>query len=339
MARIRPTRRGVVLAVLTVGGVAAGATFGPRSLDAVVLPALVALVAAGVQVATLSPPRVRRTTPAPGPPGTTGTVSLAVATDTPVVGAVADRLPSGVSGDGRTTALLGGDADSITYEVTYRERGEHAFGPVRVRARDVLGLAQRSFVVEASGSVLVYPARYPPSAGLAERLRALSSPDDAAERGAFDHLREYDRGDSLRDVHWKSSAKRNDLVVQEFADEGERRTVTVAASAATARAGRMAEATATVCTALLAEGVGVSLATPADRFAVEPGEADRLLAHLARVGPGSVAVRDADVRVEATRDGTTIRIGGETLAFDPTASDAAEGATADGRSAAREVAS
>jgi uncharacterized protein (DUF58 family) len=317
MRGIRPTRRGVVLAAAAVVAVGMGVGFGPRSLDAVVVPVVVALVAAVVQVLTLSPPRVERTTPPPGVPGTTGTVTLALATDTPVTAVVDDRLPTGLSGESRRTALVGDGATPVGYEVTYRERGDHAVGPATVRTRDVLGLAERRFVVSGESSVLVYPQVYRPSAPLADRLRSLSSPDDSVERGAFDHLREYDRGDSLRDVHWKSSAKRDDLVVQEFVDEGERRTVTVAVTAANGHADRMAEAAATVGVALLAEGVGVSLATPTGRVAAEPGEADRLLSHLARAGPGSVAVRDADVRIEAARDGTAIRIGGESLAFDP----------------------
>ena len=299
-------------------------SFGPRSLDAVVLPVAVAVVAAGVQLALLDSPQARRTTPAPGDPGSTGAVSLTLTAETPATATVEDRLPPALDGDARGTVLVGGDP--LTYTVTYRDRGVHELGPAAVHARDVLGLARRTFVAEGRTSVLVYPRVYHPSTPVTERLRALSTPAAAAERGAFDHLREYTRSDSLRDVHWKSSAKRDDLVVKEFADDGDGPTVTVAASADSGHADRMAEAAATVGYALLAEGATVALATPAGRVTLAPGETDRLLTHLARVGAGHVTGRDADVVVHAgVRDGsrqsgssrTTVRIDGETLPFDP----------------------
>jgi len=315
MRGVRPTRRGVAALVVAAAAVAMSTTFGPRSLDAVVLPIAVAFVAAGVQLALLDAPTAHRTVPQPSDPGSTGTVSLSLTADTPATATVRDRLPPGLDGDGRGTALVGGDP--VTYAVTYRERGVHELGPAVVHARDVLGLARRTFVTEGRTSVLVYPRVYHPSTPVAERLRALSTPAAAAERGAFDHLREYTRSDSLRDVHWKSSAKRDDLVVQEFVDEGDGPTVTVSASAESGSADRMAEAAATVGYALLTEGASVVLVTPGGRVTVSPGETDRLLAHLARVDAGHVTDRDADVVVRAGDDDTTVRIGGTTLRFDP----------------------
>lgn len=313
--QVRPTRRGLAVAGIAVAGVAMSAAFGPRSLDAIVMPAGVALLAAGVQLYAFDVPRVDRVTPPDGDPGTTGTVTLAFATDTPATAVVRDRLPPGVDGDARTTTLVGGDP--CTYEVTYRERGEHALGPVVVRARDVLGVAERTVTVDGDDTVLVYPRVFHPSVAVTERLRSLATPGERAERGTFDHLREYARGDSLRDVHWKSSAKRDDLVVREFTDDGDRRTVTVAASATVGHADRMAEAAASVGVALLDEGVHVSLSTPGGTVAAPPSDAGRLLEHLARVGVGRVATRDADVTVSATDEGVTVGVGGEAFPFDP----------------------
>jgi len=335
MRGVRPTRRGLAVVAVAAVAVVMSTTYGPRSLDAVVLSAAVALVAAGVQLAVLDPPVARRTAPTPDDPGSTGTVSLSFATDTPVTATVRDRLPRHLDGDARGTVLVGGDP--LTYDVTYRERGVHELGPAVVHARDVLGLARRTFVTEGRESVLVYPRVFHPSAAVSERLRALSTPADAAARGAFDHLREYTRSDSLRDVHWKTSAKRDALVVQEFVDDGDEPTVTVAASAAPGRADRMAEAAASVGCVLLDAGATVTLTTPGGRVTLAPGETDRLLAHLARVGAGHVADRDADVAVrvdgeEADRppDRATLRIDGERVAFDPGRRRSVGGDAADG---------
>jgi uncharacterized protein (DUF58 family) len=314
MLRVLPTRRGLALLAVAVGGVAMSVTFGARSLDALVLPALVALVAAGVQLYLLDPPRAERTPPPPSDPGSTGTVGLSFRTDTPVTAVVRDHVPPGVDADAEATVLVGGDP--FEYAVTYRERGEHALGPATVSARDVFGLARRTFVTEGRDAVLVYPRVFYPSTAVSERLRGLAAPDEGAERGAFDHLREYARGDSLRDVHWKSSAKREDLVVQEFADDGDRRTVTMAAGAAPGRADAMAEAAATVGYALLDEGVAVSLTTPAGQRFLTPGDTDRLLAHLARVDDGDIGV-EADVTVRADADAVLVRVDGTARPFDP----------------------
>ena len=315
MRGVRPTRRGlaVVAGVLVAAGTSA--TFGPRAIDVLLLAAVVALGAAVVQLALLDAPAATRTTPQPGDPGTTGTVSLSLSADTPATATVRDRLPPGLDGDASGTLLVGGDP--LAYDVTYRERGVHELGPAVVDARDVLGLARRRFVTEGCDPVVVYPRVFHPSSALAARLRALSTPADAAERGAFDYLREYTRSDSLRDIHWKSSAKRDDLVVQEFVDDGSGPTVTVSASAGTGHADRMAEAAATVGYALLADGASVVLATPTGRVTLAPGETGRLLAHLARADDGYVTDRDADVAVRATDDGTTVRVGGESLSFAP----------------------
>ncbi|SDZ92857.1 Protein of unknown function DUF58 [Haloplanus vescus] len=314
MFGLRPTRRGLAVLALTGVAVAMSVGFGPRSLDAVILPAAVALVAAGVQLAVLDPPAVERTVPPPGDPGTTGTVSLALTTDTPATATVRDRLPAGLDGDARATVVTGGDP--FTYEVTYRERGAHALGPVVVHARDVLGLVRRTFTVDSENTILVYPRVCTLSPAVRERLRALAAPAGHAGRGTFNHLREYTRSDSLRDVHWKSSAKRDDLVVREFADEDDASTVTVTANAAPGHADRMAEAAAAVCVALLDEGVTVALTTPDGHVTVAPGDAADALAHLARVGDGQVEDHDADVTVDAAAE-TTVRVAGATLRFDP----------------------
>ncbi|MFC7172833.1 hypothetical protein ACFQL0_04645 [Haloplanus litoreus] len=106
------------------------------------------------------------------------------------------------------------------------------------------------------------------------------------------------------------------MVVQEFADDDDQRTVTMVADAAPGRADAMAEAAATVGYALLDEGVAVSLTTPAGQLLLTPGDTDRLLAHLARVGDGDVGV-EADVAVRADEDTVTVRVDGTVRPFDP----------------------
>jgi uncharacterized protein (DUF58 family) len=116
--------------------------------------------------------------------------------------------------------------------------------------------------------------------------------------------------DALRDIHWKSSAKRSDqeFVVVEFADRDEGG-VTIAAEAAGGEenADEMAAAAASVALHLLDQGVRVGVVAPNGRL--EPAVGDRqrqdVLELLARSPAGGVSGPDrdeAEVRVFA-RDG------------------------------------
>ncbi|MFB6107918.1 MAG: DUF58 domain-containing protein [Haloplanus sp.] len=311
--RVKLTLRGFVAVGVAVVGTWLSVRFGPRSLNAVVLPTVVALVAAVVQVATFDRPELSRTPPPNGFPGDGGRVELRFETDAPVTGTVVDGLPPGVDGDASVTTLVGDGP--VGYDVTYRRRGERAFGPTRLRARDVLGLAERTFQWREPTSVVVYPRVFDLSSSAYGSLRERSDRGRRPDRGEFDHLREYARGDTLRDVHWKSSAKRDDLVVKSFGSDRERTAVTLAASADPGHADAMAEAAASLGTALLADDVPVSLVTPDGRLDVGVDGGTRLLEHLARVGSGDVDA-DADVTVTATAEATTVRVGGETTTFE-----------------------
>jgi uncharacterized protein (DUF58 family) len=310
---VRPTPRGVVVALVAGGGLWMALSFGPRSLNAVVVPAAVALLGAGVYLLTLDRPTLSRPSPTSGFPGDERTVELAFDTDDPFVGVVVDDLPAGVEGDARVETLVGDDP--ITYDVTYRSRGVHDLGPVRVRARDVLGLAERTFSWDDRATALVYPRVRPLSGTVVARIEAGFEGRADAHRDEFDHLREYVHGDSLRDIHWKSSARRDDLVVQSFRPERETPTVRLAASADPGRADDMAEATASVGAALLADGISVVVSTPTGRVEVSPGDRTRLLEHLASVESGAAETDGAHVTVHAS-DHTEIVVGDERLRFD-----------------------
>ncbi|WP_311170608.1 DUF58 domain-containing protein [Halobellus ordinarius] len=264
---MRPTRRAYVVLAVVAGAIVSGSLFGARSLDAVVVPALVALVAAVVQVWRAPTPTIERTLPPARPAGTSGTVDLRLDAPRSYPATVSDRLPPGIDGDGggvdgdgrdpeadsdgevddEDTEADGDDAesteataavvdatiggDSVSYEITPRRRGEHEIGPATVVVTDVLGLVARTIRVENRGTLLAFPPIRRLAPGARTELLAASGAVDPRPSGRdmFDGLREYVPGDALRDVHWKSSAKRGALVVQEFAGEPDRDRVVVAA--------------------------------------------------------------------------------------------------------------
>lgn len=118
-------------------------------------------------------------------------------------------------------SLAAGAAHEMPYSVQGRHRGLIHVGPVTLVRSDPLHLFR---AVDSQGSteqLFVHPRTYPLVAGdsALDRTRE-GRTSDSAPRGsaAFHALREYQRGDELRHVHWRTSARMNRLMVRHFVD-------------------------------------------------------------------------------------------------------------------------
>lgn len=113
------------------------------------------------------------------------------------------------------------DATTGTYRVTCRPRGVYRVGPTRIRATDPLGLAETSAVEGPVDRIVVYPRvetlnGFPIVRGQDPAMQA-SRPEHSRRGGEdFYTLREYQRGDDLRRVHWPSSAKTDALMIRQM---------------------------------------------------------------------------------------------------------------------------
>ncbi|MFB6091469.1 MAG: DUF58 domain-containing protein, partial [Haloquadratum sp.] len=317
---MRPTRRGYAVLAVLGATLALGTVSGARALDAVAVPAIVALVGAAIQAWRAPTPELTRTLPPADVPGTAGTVEVRLRADRSYPVTLRDRHSPGVdattdrSADAAVVdATTGGVA--VAYTMTRRRRGVHEIGPATVVLTDVLGLVRRTVHLDVRDTVFVFPAVRTLSGRASAELRAAAEPDRLNRREEFAGLREYVRGDALRDVHWKSTAKRGQLVVRELAAERDHDRFTVAVGvapdAATTAADAAATAAATVCLSLLEDGVAVELSTPEGSATASPGSTRPILAHLARLGTGPVpdAEADADAVVSATGATVTVRFG------------------------------
>lgn len=313
---MRPTRRGFAVLAVAVVALLISARFGQPGLTAVAGPLLVGVFAAAVQIRWSGAPTVKRNRLRRGFPGETKPVEFRV--DGSGIATVTDRLSEGLEGETTVTKSL---PATVTYRVTYTARGEQRAGPVEATVTDALGLLKESYIIESRTDVLVYPPVY--RLGGADAFARTFTPE-SEDRQSFDRLREYVSGDSLRDVHWKSSAKREDLLVKEFTDNRSDRSLLVAAEAERGHADEMAAAAATIAMAALESGLAVELAVP--NGAVEQGYGDthrtRLLELLARADAGRTdRVDDANVVITATGDGVTVAVDGHRRSFaDVTAS-------------------
>jgi uncharacterized protein (DUF58 family) len=118
-------------------------------------------------------------------------------------------------------ALSPGEAIEQPYTVPAPKRGLFDVGPVRLTRADPLGLFRR---VQGQGSVeqlWVRPRTHVLSTVSSGWAKDLDGPtSDTAPRGsaAFHALREYQFGDDHRHIHWRSSARRTQLMVRHFVD-------------------------------------------------------------------------------------------------------------------------
>ncbi|WP_049903986.1 DUF58 domain-containing protein [Halococcus agarilyticus] len=309
---MRPTRRAIALAgVCTLGFWLAGA-FGARSLNAVVVPGLVALAAGAIQLRLADRPTIDRRQPTAGFPGDSRTIAIEIDADSALTARIEETVDDDLGTDFSPTkrAL----PTTVEYDVELEERGEYRLGPLTLAVTDVLGLFTKEFTYAKRTPVLVYPECYR-LAGVEGRFGGHDPFDD---REAFDELREYVPGDSLRDVHWKSSAKRDDLVVMEFDSTADATGVTVVAEAVAGYDDAMASAAASVVTHLLDAGLAVGLTYPGGRIERAGGEPqrERVLRTLARAGPGRADDPDADVHVFADAGGTRVTVEDRETPFD-----------------------
>ncbi len=118
----------------------------------------------------------------------------------------------GIEGDATITA---------SYRIVCRPRGIYRVGPARAIASDPLGLAEVDAADGPVDQLVVYPTverldGFPVVRGQDPTLAA--SRPEHAQRGGEDFytLREYQRGDDLRRIHWPSSAKTERLMIRQL---------------------------------------------------------------------------------------------------------------------------
>jgi uncharacterized protein (DUF58 family) len=111
---------------------------------------------------------------------------------------------------------------TVRYVLARLPRGRYAFEDVRVELADPFGLENVEIPLPAPGALLVYPRLV--------RLDRLFSETGAHSQDGrrlllrrhsgfeLHGVREYEQGESLRRVHWRSTARRGQLMVKELED-------------------------------------------------------------------------------------------------------------------------
>lgn len=117
-----------------------------------------------------------------------------------------------------------GGSGRATFHLTPQHRGLLQLGELRVLLPDPFGLFQRCQAVEArQDHIIILPKRYPLEnfslPGVAHlHLGGEAASNRMGQNGDFLHLRDYQSGDALRAVDWKSWARTGAPVVREYED-------------------------------------------------------------------------------------------------------------------------
>jgi uncharacterized protein (DUF58 family) len=129
-------------------------------------------------------------------------------------------------------ALSPGDRVLLRTPLRPRRRGDLRALGVTVRLRGPFGLAAKQRTLEVPGTVRSLPPfesrKHLPSR--LARLRELDGRAAVRVRGQgteFDSLREYVRGDDVRSIDWRASARNRNVVVRTWQPERDRRVVLV----------------------------------------------------------------------------------------------------------------
>lgn len=211
-------------------GAAVGLFIGSRILGVVEIGMLALVIAALIGFSAIWAARTRvrlRATRLVRPQRTM--VGEEVRVDLTVTNDASTRSPlssvSDLFGDGTRAARFGlpslpsGERASAAYRVPTERRGRFSVGPLVGVVTDPFGLVRRRTFLVGADELVVRPRvqrlTVPPLAGgtASDHLRDARALIGEGEE--FRALREYTRGDDLRHVHWRSTARRDQLMIRQ----------------------------------------------------------------------------------------------------------------------------
>lgn len=222
---MRLTRSGLAIAIVAAGCFIAGRVFGTLELYLLGAMAAATLLLATLFTSTtkLSIAISRTATPVRLRVGTPARVDLRLSNQakrsTPVL-----RLRDEVEGTRAATLMLApipsASVATVAYRLPTRRRGHLSIGPLDLTFEDPFGLT-RSVVRASRGITLTVHAELVEL----DTLQAVAGRDPTADQqkrrtlasggDEFFALRPYVNGDELRRVHWRASARTDELVVKQ----------------------------------------------------------------------------------------------------------------------------
>lgn len=123
------------------------------------------------------------------------------------------------------SVINSGEAKLFSYKVRPTERGTYHFGNLNVYATSPIGFVSRKQVFDSEMMVPNYPSflqlkKYDFVAFTNKlKLFGLKKIRRIGHTMEFEQIKEYISGDDIRNINWKATAKRSELMVNQFQDE------------------------------------------------------------------------------------------------------------------------
>ncbi|UII76364.1 DUF58 domain-containing protein [Flagellimonas sp. HMM57] len=123
------------------------------------------------------------------------------------------------------TYLTKGEKYMFKYTVRPVERGEYIFGNLNIYASSPLRIVKRRYIFQKDQMVPVYPSiiqmQQYDFLAISNRLSefGLKKIRRIGHTQEFEQIKDYIKGDDVRTINWKATAKRNQLMVNQYQDE------------------------------------------------------------------------------------------------------------------------
>jgi uncharacterized protein (DUF58 family) len=123
------------------------------------------------------------------------------------------------------TEIEGKQTCNFEYQVTPYERGEYFFGNLNVYVSSFLKLISKRYTFQQNQKVAVYPSylqmRKYEFLAMSNRLTefGLKKIRRIGHTLEFEQIKNYVNGDDVRTINWKATAKKSQLMVNQFQDE------------------------------------------------------------------------------------------------------------------------
>ncbi|OEK05948.1 DUF58 domain-containing protein [Roseivirga misakiensis] len=122
-------------------------------------------------------------------------------------------------------SLTSGEVKEIHYKIRPTKRGEYAFGVVNVFISTFLSIVRRRYQLGDEKNVAVYPSfiqmRKYELLAISNQLQSFGVKKirRIGNNMEFEQIKNYVSGDDYRKVNWKATARKNQLMVNQYQDE------------------------------------------------------------------------------------------------------------------------
>ncbi len=123
-----------------------------------------------------------------------------------------------------TKKLLPKQKSFVTYNITPKQRGEYIFGNILLYIQSQMGLVRIRRNIAAGETIKVYPSFM--QLGKYQLMAQAMSTEQGSKRMRkighsmeFEQIKDYVSGDDIRTINWKATARKGQLMVNNYVDE------------------------------------------------------------------------------------------------------------------------